>query len=150
MFMLQKLKLNSSNYMSIQYVLLAFIILYVVLVFNNYETLDIETKGQITFFLVIASIVLFLFYLIMSNSNSRKSDLLYYFKTSAIIALFISIFLLFSSYDKYEIRDNFITDPVNIGIIILFLFCLLNVFDESDDYFVEQVPGSTGETIKVN
>lgn len=145
--MLQKLKLNSNNYMSIQYVLLAFIVLYVVLVFNNYETLDIETKGQITFFLVIASIVLFLFYLLMSNSN-RKSELLYYFKTSAIIALFISIFLLFSSYDKYEIRDNFITDPVNIGIIILFLFCLLNVFDESDDYFIEQP--TPEDPIKVN
>lgn len=146
--MLQKLKLNSNNYMSIQYVLLAFILLYVVLVFNNYETLDIETKGQITFFLVVASIVLFLFYLLMLNSNHRKSELLYYFKTSAVIALFISIFLLFSSYDKYEIRDNFITDPVNIGIIILFLFCLLNVFDESDDYFVEQA--APDDPIKVN
>lgn len=148
--MLQKLKLNSNNYMSIQYVFLAFIILYVVLVFNNYETLDIETKGQITFFLVVTSIVLFLIYLIMSSQNSRNS-LLYYFKTSAIIALFISIFLLFSSYDKYEIRDNFITDPVNIGIIILFMFCLLNVFDENDDdeYFNGQMTTPESDPIKI-
>ena len=133
MFSLRKLKLTRNNYMSIQYVLFAFILLYIVLVFNNYENLDIETKGQISFFLVVGSITLFFLYVLTTNSRTRhySSD---YFKTGAIITLFLSIFLLFSSYDKYEIRDNFLTDPVNIGIIILFIFCLLNVFDEEEDY----------------
>ncbi len=137
MFVLRKLQLNSNNFMSIQYILLGFIILYFVLIFHNYETLDIETKGQLAFAFTIISIVLFFSYIFMMNANKKLSSIPYYLKTSAVIALFISIFLLFSSYDKYEIRDNFLTDPVNIGIIILFIFCILNVFDENKEYSLQ-------------
>ena len=111
------------NFTSLHYLLFIFIFLYVTLIIINYDYLNIEINGTLVFYLVVSSISLFFLYITVKDKNINL-----YFLISSIVLLIVSIFLLFSTYDKYEIRDNFITDPVNIGIIVLVLFGLVNLF----------------------
>lgn len=123
---IDKLPITMHNLTSMHYMLFIFIFLYVILVLLNYDHLNIEINGSIAYYLVVFSIIMLLFYFLIKDNKINL-----YFLISAIILLIISIFVLFSTYDKYEIRDNFFTDPVNIGIIVLVIFGLVNLFVEN-------------------
>ena len=140
-----KLIITTHNYTSIYYILVGFIILYICLVIDNYDTLDIENGGKLCFYTVMTSLFLFVTSVLL-NIIKTNTELSIYFGIFSNILLFFSIIILFLTYDKYEIRDNFITDPLSVGVLILFIFCLLSLMHYDDNNYMTSQETSSQET----
>lgn len=121
-----KLSLESTNFNIINNILYFFIILYIILIIFNYEHLKIELNGKLAFSFTILSTVFLLNHFLLPGYNFSS-----YLLPISLLLILTSIYLVTATYNRNEIRSNFILDPVEIGILVLFIFSVLNVFKPS-------------------